>query len=90
MSLGKDYYGRKHPAGFDSVVKLVKASKNKKRNVEEWLSGETTYTLHKPVRKSFPHNPYIVTSIGYVWEMNFADIFSNKSRTSQTYFRGML
>jgi hypothetical protein len=28
MSLGKVYYGPKHSAGFESVAKLVKASKN--------------------------------------------------------------
>jgi hypothetical protein len=51
MSLSKVYYDPKHAAGFGSVAKLVKASKNKKRNVEEWLSGQDTYTLHKPARK---------------------------------------
>jgi len=29
MSLGKIYYDPKHPAGFGSVAKLVKASKTK-------------------------------------------------------------
>ena len=54
MSLGKVYYDPKHAAGFGSVAKLVKASKLKKRDVEVWLAGQNTYTLHKPVRKSFP------------------------------------
>jgi len=53
MSLGKVYYDPKHPAGLGSVSKLVKASKNKKRDVEDWLSSPNTYTLHKPVRKEF-------------------------------------
>jgi hypothetical protein len=34
MSLGKFYYDPNYPAGFGSVAKLVKASKNKKRDVE--------------------------------------------------------
>jgi hypothetical protein len=51
MSLGKMYYDPKHAASFGSVAKLVKASKNKKSDVEEWLAGQNTYTLHKPVRK---------------------------------------
>ena len=33
--LGNVYYDPKHPAGFGSVAKLVKASKCKKRDVEE-------------------------------------------------------
>ena len=63
MSLGKVYYDPKHPAVFRSVAKLVKASKNKKRVIEKWLSGQNTYTLHKPVRKKFSRNPYVVTNI---------------------------
>jgi hypothetical protein len=39
MSLGNVYYDPKHPAGFGSVAKLVKASKNKENNVEDWLSS---------------------------------------------------
>jgi hypothetical protein len=54
MSLGKVYYDPKHSAGFGYVVKLVKASKNKKKDVDEWLAGQNTYTLHKPVRNKFP------------------------------------
>jgi len=36
MSLGKVYYDPKHAAGFGPVAKLVKASKHKKRDVEEY------------------------------------------------------
>jgi hypothetical protein len=73
-SLGQIYYDRKHTAGFSSVAKLVTAAKSNKRNVEEWLSGQDTYTLHKPVRKRFPRNQYTVTNIDDVWEMDLADL----------------
>jgi hypothetical protein len=63
MSLGKVYYNSKHPAGFGSVSKLMKASKYRKRVVEEWLSGQNTYTFQKPVSKKFQRNPYTVTYI---------------------------
>jgi len=76
MSLGKFYYDSKHPAVFVSVAKLVKASKNKKRDVEEWLSSRNTYTLHKPLRKKFPRNTYTVTNIDEVLEMDLADLSS--------------
>jgi hypothetical protein len=76
MSLGKVYYDPKHAAGFGSVAKLVKASKCKKSDVEDWLAGQNTYTLHKPVRKRFPRNPYTVTNIDNVWEMDLADLSS--------------
>ena len=71
MSLGNVYYDPKHPAGFGSLTKLVKARKTKKKDVEEWLSGQNK--LHKPVRKRFPRNPYTATNIDDVWEMDLAD-----------------
>jgi hypothetical protein len=73
MSLGKVYYDTKHPAGIASVANKVKPSKNKKRDVEERLSGQNTYNLQKPVRKKFSSNPYRVKNID-VWEMDLADL----------------
>ena len=58
------------------MSKLVKASKNKETDVVKWLSNQNTYTLNKPVRKCFPRNPYTVTNIDDVWEMDLADLSS--------------
>ena len=71
--MDKIYYDPKHPAEFGSVAKLVKAGKSNKRDVEEWLSGQNMYTLHKPARKMFPRSPYTVRNIDDVWEMDLAD-----------------
>ena len=76
LSLGKVYFDPKHAAEFGSVAKLVKAGRNNKRDLEGWLSGQGTYTLHKPVRKRFPRNRYTVTNIDDVWEMDLADLSS--------------
>jgi hypothetical protein len=63
MSLCTLYYNPEHPASFSSVARLVKASISSKRDVENWLAGPDTYTLHKPFRKRFPRNPYTVTTL---------------------------
>ena len=84
MSLGNVYYDPNHPASFGSVAKLVKGSKNKKKHVEEWLSSQNTYTLHKQVRKRFPRNPYTVTNIDDVWEMDLADLSSLENIMTST------
>jgi len=55
---------------------LVKAGKNNKRDVEERLSGQDTYTLHKPARNKFPRNPHMVTNIDDVWEMDLEELSS--------------
>jgi len=76
MSLGKVFYDPKQAAVFGSVAKLVKVGKSNKRDVGEWLSGQDMYTLRKPVRKRFPRNPYTVTNIDDVWEMDLAELSS--------------
>ena len=83
-SLGKIYYDRKYTAGFSSAAKLVSAAKSNTRNVEEWLSSHDTYTLHKPVRETFPRNSYTVTNIDDIWEMDLADL-SPLSRYNNKY-----
>jgi transposase InsO family protein len=40
------------------------------------VAGQNTYTLHKPVRKRGPRNPYTVTNIDDVWGMDLADLSS--------------
>jgi len=40
------------------------------------LSGQNTYALHKPVRNRFPRNPYTLTNIDDVWEMDLSDLSS--------------
>ena len=90
MFLGNIYYDPKHAAGFGSVAKLVKSSKSKKRDVEEWLSGKNTYTLHKPVRKSFPRNPYTVTNIDKLWKMDLADLSSLSNYDSHKYLLNVI
>jgi transposase InsO family protein len=87
--MDKVYYDPKHSAGFGLVVKLVKANRNTKRDVEEWLAGQDTYTLHKPVRKSFPRNTYTVTNIDDVWELDHADL-STISRYNFKYLLNVI
>lgn len=72
MFPGKVYYDPEHATVFGSLAKSVIASKNKKRDVKEWLSCQITYTLHKPLHKSIPRNSYTITNIDDVWKMDLA------------------
>jgi hypothetical protein len=42
--------------------------------MREWLEAQESYTLHRPVRKRFPRNPYTVNNIMYVWECDLVDV----------------
>ena len=77
--LRKIYYNPKHPASFSTADKLYSSAKNiiKDLNisqVKDWLSGEFTYTLHKPIRKKFTRNPIIVEDVDQQWEADLVDM----------------
>lgn len=69
--LDEIYFNTKHPAGFGGVNKLVKYSKLPREKVEKYLLSNTTYSLHKPVRKRFPTSATIAK---YVDQIHQADI----------------
>ena len=68
------YYDTKHPAGFSSVPKLVKASGYSKKKVEAWLKKQPTYTLHRMAKKKYPTRKYTVHDIDQQWQADLADV----------------
>jgi len=59
-----------------------KQTKDKKQKtptqIKEWLETQDAYTLHRPLRKRFPRNPYTVNNIDDVWELDILDLSSLK------------
>ena len=60
------YYNPRNPASFRSAPKLLKEARKylpqvKINQVRDWLTGELTYTLHKPARRNFKRSKYLVT-----------------------------
>jgi len=47
--------------------------------IKAWLETQDAYTLHRPLRKRFPRNPYTVNSMNDVWEMDILDLTSLKN-----------
>ena len=70
--MGDVYYDPQHEAAFGSHEKLKRVAKKtgvaKPGEVKTWLEQQDAYTLHRPVRKRFPRNPYSVENIMDVWE----------------------
>jgi len=46
--------------------------------IKAWLETQDAYTLHRPLRKRFPRNPYTVNNIDDVWEVDILDLTSLK------------
>lgn len=77
--LNKHYYNIHHQSGLSSVEKLYHAAKNedatiRKKDVKEWLKGQLTYTLHKPVRRKFVRNKIIAVFINEHWQADLVDM----------------
>ena len=57
--------------------------KNLNRNdVVGFLRSQNAYTLHKPLRKRFAHNPIVANNIDHQWEADLVDM-SRFSRTNK-------
>jgi len=78
-------------SAFSSLQKLQQAvrhatsskqqqTKKKKTptQIKEWLETQDAYTLHRPLKKRFPRNPYNVNNINDVWELDILDLSSLK------------
>ena len=72
--LRKVYYDAKVPGSFGGVAPLTRALKQKRDNVQEWLSFEDAYTLHKPVRRKFQRRRTIVGGIDHQWQADLIDV----------------
>lgn len=75
-SLNDYYFNLAHPSAYTSVDKLKRASRLPKRQIQTWLEGQPSYTLHKPIRRKFPRNPYTVSNIHDTWEADLVDMQS--------------
>uniref|UniRef100_A0A1Y1N5I8 Integrase catalytic domain-containing protein n=1 Tax=Photinus pyralis TaxID=7054 RepID=A0A1Y1N5I8_PHOPY len=72
------YYDPSHPAGFGGVSSLSSALKNRysTEDVKAWLQKQEAYTVHKPVKRKFQRNKYIVNNMFELWQADLCDMRS--------------
>jgi Integrase core domain/Chromo (CHRromatin Organisation MOdifier) domain len=83
------YYNPKEPSSYGGVNNLFKRVNEidprvSKSQVKDWLSGELTYTIHKPVKYRFPRNKTIAFGANEQWQADLADM-SSLSRVNNGY-----
>jgi len=75
-----NFYDPRNPCSFSTYEKLYRRAKTQSgvelSAVKSWLEQQDAYTLHKPVRKQFPRNPYTVNNIMDLWEADLVDVQS--------------
>jgi hypothetical protein len=72
---GKLYFDPKRPSGFSTFKRVHATARGKTAGeLRAWLAAQDTFTLHRPLRKRFPRNPYTVNNIINVWECDLFDV----------------
>ena len=80
--LSSVYYDPKRSGGLGGVNRLYDDVKKEgkfkisRNEIKQWLMGQDTYTLHKPMRRHFRRNRVIVGGIDQQWQMDLADMQS--------------
>jgi hypothetical protein len=74
------YYSLGRPAAFSTADKLYRASKESQGHaptraaVNKFLEFQESHTLHRPVRRKFPRNPYSPDNILDIWQSDLLDL----------------
>ena len=83
------YYSGESPACYAGVSTLLRHAKKRKpsvrkKDVEDFLYRQRTYTLHKPRRKRFPRNKVVALGVDTNWQADLADM-KNLSTKNKNY-----
>ena len=73
------YYNIKEPSSFSGINKLFTEAKKKLpklriEDVKNWLSGQSTYTLYKPIKRKFNRLPILVDDIDEQWQADLMEM----------------
>jgi len=69
------YYNPNHPAGYGGVARLSRASGIPTKRVQEWLKGQSSYTLHRPARRAgYKTRQYRTGGIDHQWQSDLVDM----------------
>ena len=67
-----------------SIERLKNLEKPKRKDVQDWLSQQDLYTLHKPARRRYKRSLVIVSGINVQFQADLADV-QNLSRYNKGY-----
>ncbi|CAF0995993.1 unnamed protein product [Brachionus calyciflorus] len=86
MSKFLNYFDPPAPASFTGHTSFNHTLKNKKlkNKLNNWLSEQEPYTLHRPIKKKFPREKVYSNGIDDLWQADLVDV-SNISRENQGF-----
>ena len=78
------YYDTKRVGSYGGVAAFRKVVSEK--NVEQWLSEQDPYTLHKPVRRRFKRRCVVVGGPNQQWQADLVDMSRLKKSNGGSTF----
>ena len=78
------YYDQKLVGSYGGVAALRRVVPD--QHVKRWLSEQDTYTLHKPVRRSFKRRCVVVGGPNQQWQADLVDVSRLKKTNDGTAF----
>lgn len=90
-TLRKIYYDASHPASFSSVDRLYRAANATdasitRSDVEEFLSAQPPYTLHRRVVRKFPRNKTVARHHGDLAQADLIDVKKYRSSNNDIHY----
>lgn len=83
------YFNLNSPISFTSLSNLYNATRGdkiSKKTIQEWLSKQASYTLHKSMIKRFPRRKMHATKPNAIWQCDLADMsFIQTSNNHNTF-----
>ena len=68
MSKFLSYYDPLTPASFTGLTSFKSTVKHKEiQKLNNWISAQETYTLHRQIKKKFPREKVLTNGINDLW-----------------------
>ena len=86
------YYDPESPVAFAGIQQLYREAKRihpklvRKQDVVDWIQEQSTYTLHKPIKRKFRRSRTIVSTMDEQWQGDLADVSSMKDWNDKNTF----
>lgn len=83
------YYDPNHPAGFSSAEKLFRAALLKRKTitrkeVNQFLQSQMTYSIHHPVKMKFKRRKTFAKYLDHIWQADLID-FQKHARINKGF-----
>ena len=76
LRMEEKYYDVGDTGSYGGVDRLVRATGKTRRSTKDWLIGQDTYSLHKPVRYKFVRRQTLTTGTDQLWQLDLVDCTS--------------